>query len=404
MRILYLIPDPGIPLDGSKGAAVHVRAFAAALEAAGHEVKLLAARAGAGADGVRVRAIAAPTGVKGDARARATQAAVAEHVEDLARWCRAGVVLERLALFPGGGRRLADALGARHVLEVNAPLAEEAARHRGLEDEAGARAMEDAALRAADGVVVVSRELARRATALRGDDAVLHLPNGVELGRFRVEPGVRGEVRAAAGWGPDETVVAFVGTLKPWHGLDRLAAAFRIAAEDEPGLRLLVVGDGPVRPDLERELTAAGLGERTCFTGAVSPEEVARWLAAADVGVAPYPAHEGFYFSPLKVGEYAAAGLAVVMSDLPDLRDLLPDPGQAIAVPPDDVEALSRALVRLARDPALRHGVAAAALDRARGGLAWSARVAEFERHLARLRGGTPRPAPVAAPEVDSRP
>jgi glycosyltransferase involved in cell wall biosynthesis len=82
-----------------------------------------------------------------------------------------------------------------------------------------------------------------------------------------------------------------------------------------------------------------------------------------DIGVAPYTAQDGFYFSPLKVAEYLAAGLPVVVSDQGDLREIVGDAG--VLVPPDDVAALAAALARLVRDPSLRRTLSTAARLRA---------------------------------------
>ena len=108
----------------------------------------------------------------------------------------------------------------------------------------------------------------------------------------------------------------------------------------------------------------AGIGDRVVFLGRVSHDEVARILAAADVGLAPFAPEEhralelGWFWSPVKIFEYLASGLAVVTADIPELRQLL---GEAAVryYPAGDVEALSRALAELAS--------AGRSLDRVRG-------------------------------------
>jgi len=69
-----------------------------------------------------------------------------------------------------------------------------------------------------------------------------------------------------------------------------------------------------------------------------------------DVGVAPYPPIEGFYFSPLKVLEYMAAGRPTVASRVGDIRELVNDGVEGTLVPPGDARALQAALLKLMSD------------------------------------------------------
>lgn len=381
MRILQLVADPGIPLDGAKGASVHVAAIRGALVREGHEV--VVAAAGAKRDAADGSVIAIPVaGDEGFERFRAASRWLdAQH----ARFASLGpfdVVLERLALFPGAGIRLANALRARHVFEVNAPLAEEMERHRGLAGAAAARALEDEALAQSDGLVVVSRALLDRAIRLRGSDAaVLHLPNGVELERFTARPD-RVAARAALGIDARACVFAFAGTLKPWHGVDALLAAFERVRTVRADAHLLVIGDGPEGPAL-RARAAAGLhAHAITWTGKVAPHVVPTLLAAADVGCAPYPELQDFYFSPLKVGEYAAAGLPVLRSPGPDMDDLLPEAAGSVIVRAGDTAAFSTAMVELVDHPRRRAHLGELARAHAELELGWDVRARALAQFL----------------------
>src|SRR5262249_29832585 len=139
---------------------------------------------------------------------------------------------------------------------------------------------------------------------------------------------------------PGTFTVGFLGTMKPWHGLPILLEGFELLARGHPECRLLLVGDGAARDDLAAQAAALGLSNAAHFTGAVAPGDVPGLLASMDVGVAPYPDLPNFYFSPLKVYEYMAAGLPVVASRLGQISNLIEPGVTGLLVPPGDAPAL----------------------------------------------------------------
>src|SRR5207245_1792447 len=137
-------------------------------------------------------------------------------------------------------------------------------------------------------------------------------------------------------------------------GWDVLVEAFARLHERAPDARLLLVGDGPARAAVCADLSACGLNGVVHCTGAVAPREVPGLLTSADVAVAPYPQATGFYFSPLKVYEYLAAGRAVVASRVGQLETVIRHDVNGLLCPPGDAGALAAALERLRCEPALR--------------------------------------------------
>lgn len=154
--------------------------------------------------------------------------------------------------------------------------------------------------------------------------------------------------------------------------------------------KLLIVGDGPERENLEAELAAHGLDSHTQFTGAVNPDAVPKLLARMDVAVAPYPAQSDFYFSPLKVYEYMAAGLPVVASRIGQLADLIDTGVNGILCPPGDAIALAEALETLWRSPTLRQRLGEAARQKVMDNHTWDA-IAQQILNLAGLNLGVRR-------------
>lgn len=368
MRVAYVTADPGVPAFGTKGCSVHVREVIDALRRAGAAVTLFASRFDgdrpAGWEDVSCHPL--PRAAKGDlpARERASIAANDDLAGLLERHGPFDAVYERYSLFSTAGMRHAARRGIAGILEVNAPLIDEQAAHRGLADRAAAETAAAEVFATATAVVAVSPQVARYVEGFSSAAAgrVHVIPNGVNHRRFR--PDVSPALPGLAG----RFVVGFAGSMKPWHGLETLLDAFGPVAGHDPRAHLLLVGDGPLRATLEA--ATAGRADVT-FTGAVAGERMPGMLTSMDVAVAPYPPDPGFYFSPLKVYEYMAAGRAVVASRIGSVCDAIEDGVSGLLTDPGDPGALADAIDRLRRDPALRARLGAAAAERVRRSGTW---------------------------------
>jgi glycosyltransferase involved in cell wall biosynthesis len=355
MRVAYLSTDTGIAFGGSKGAAVHVEELVRALADSDAEVLLLVSGSVADADaGFLVEALPGPGKGASVAELLAAEGPRTAWLEERLEDFGPDLLYERFSLYSGIGSDAAGALGIPHFVELNAPLLTEAARYRSLENSEEAERLERRTLTNADLVLVVSRPLVAYARA-RGARRVQVVPNAVDASRFPT----RGERKH------DRPVAVFAGSLRPWHGVECLARAWKLLGDGAPDL--LVVGDGPGRALLE------GAGAR--MTGAVPHALVPGLLAEADIGLAPYAADAPDYFSPLKLFEYLAAELATVAGDLPGVREIVDDE-TAVLVPPGDAEALAGAVAVLVSDPARRRRLGAAGRALVRAEHTWSHRAA----------------------------
>ncbi|MGH2558068.1 MAG: glycosyltransferase, partial [Thermomicrobiales bacterium] len=187
--------------------------------------------------------------------------------------------------------------------------------------------------------------------------------NGVDVDRFAMGAARREEIRARLGIAPNQPVVGFVGTLKAWHGtaaLVRAVAALHRQATAHPAPALLIAGEGPQRAELTALAEAERIALATIFTGAIGHDEMPGYLAAMDVAVAPYAAAPNFYFSPLKLFEYLAAGRPVVAASIGQVAECVVDGETGLLYPPGDIAAFAAAIDALLADPAR-----AAALGRA---------------------------------------
>jgi glycosyltransferase involved in cell wall biosynthesis len=218
-------------------------------------------------------------------------------------------------------------------------------------------------LKAAARIFVVSE--VERENLLRArveDERIVVNPNGVDVERF--QPNIGGErVRRELGVEAGETLVGFVGTFGPWHGVLVLAEAIKLLPE-EARVRFLLVGSGVLRNDVERILREANAWHRVIMTGAVEHERVPALLDACDVLASPHvPLEDGseFFGSPTKLFEYMAMGKGIVASRLGQIKDMLKDEETALLVEPGNASDLSEAIMRLTDSRTLREQLGSAA-------------------------------------------
>jgi glycosyltransferase involved in cell wall biosynthesis len=280
------------------------------------------------------------------------------------------LVYERYSLWSHAGMDYAQAVGIPGLLEVNAPLIKEQARHRVLVDQGKAEWVAHRAIGNASSLVAVSDEVASHLGQYPLTDGRVHvIPNGVDPDRF--PEGLRSVLGGTSG----TFMVGFVGTLKPWHGLSTLVGAFERLHDVARDAQLLIVGDGPERSALEEDLSRRGLRQAVQFTGAVDPTQIPGLIAAMDAAVAPYPNLTDFYFSPLKVYEYMAAGRAVVASRIGQLNRLVEHEITGLLTSPGDPADLAGALMRLRTEPELRQRLGKTARAKIQREHTWKATV-----------------------------
>lgn len=392
MKIAYFNADFGIPVHGNKGASIHTRELSHALQSLGHEVEIFSCRKGGDApEGFevpvheikledperRMVSLLQDDPDAGEVVAKAMRSVLyASRMRSEAREILQGfepdAIYERYSLLGTAGLDMARERGIPHILEVNAPLSEEQARYRGVAIAQTVRATEQRILAGSDQVISVSEPLKQWIVQSgAGAERVTVVPNGVNCDRFA---GSQSDLRAQLGL-DDRPVVGFVGTLKGWHGVGTLLRAIGRLANDQ-GLErtpyVLIVGDGPQRESLEAIAVEEGIADLTVFTGTVAHGDMPAYIQAMDIAVAPYDAMVDFYFSPLKLFEYMAAGRAIVAADIGQVTDVIRDGDNGTLYTPGDEASLASRLRELLDDSDLRQTLGNAARNEARSKYEWT--------------------------------
>ncbi len=200
--------------------------------------------------------------------------------------------------------------------------------------------------------------LARSAAVIAVSDAVgRHLDGRVDPRLLRIVPNgvdhelIRPTPRPTAG----PPVIVFVGRLIANKGPATLLRALGRLHRQAVGFRCVVLGDGPLRRELEAEVDRGGLRAVVEFKGTVT--DVASYLATADIFVRP-SSTEGMSLALL---EAMAAGLAVVVSDIPANASVVEDGQNGLLVPVGDDDTLASRLRAVLAEPGVRRRLGDAA-------------------------------------------
>lgn len=175
-----------------------------------------------------------------------------------------------------------------------------------------------------------------------------------EFSRTRA-PAAIAEARVALGAAPGDFVFGSVTRLHDSKGNSYLVEAAKLVLERRPDARFVIVGEGPLLPELEAQASALGLGDRLRFAGFA--KDVAQVVSAFDVSLFP-SLWEG---TPLTVFEALAMGKPIVATDADGLTDVLTHDLNALLVPKRDAPALADAMIRLMAEPETRNRLAEAA-------------------------------------------
>ncbi len=380
MKILYVAS--GIPVPGNLGGSTHTYEVARGLAQRGHEVHVVAVTregrtqlnhlwrpAVLHCDGFTIHHIDIP---------KIASLVTMWPILRLARALHPDVIIERYYNFAGAGMIAARLLGIPTLLEVNALIIDPPSeRKRRLDDRLGGP-MRRWAIRQCRWADAIVTPLHTTVPAVIERTRIHEHPWGADVDRF---------VPADPAHDPTlPPTIIFIGSFRAWHGAGHGVAAARRVLDAGVACRFVFVGTGPLLA--EAQALAAGYPD-IIFRGALPYADMPAVIQSADIGIAPFdtsahPALQaaGFYWSPLKIHEYMACGLAVITSAITPLDRIVRHQSEGLLVPEGDVPALADAITTLVLDPVTRAQYGAAARERVVAAYSWQQHCADLEAIL----------------------
>lgn len=219
--------------------------------------------------------------------------------------------------------------------------------------------------RTADAIISVSDTLAEWLEDVTDRDDVVVSPNGANAALFTPDAPRRPNL--------PERYVVFFGQFAPWQRIEVLLEAVKRPSWPA-GVDLVIVGDGTLRLVVEG---AAANDPRVHYLGMLPYAEVPRVVVGALAAAVLTYAPERAGYSPLKLYEAMACGVPVVCSDTPGQAEYVREHDAGIVVPPEDPEAVARAVAVLAGDPEAARAMGARGRRAVEQRYSWNARAVE---------------------------
>lgn len=397
MNILYIAS--GIPIPGTLGGSTHTLEVARGLAARCHTVHVVAVPQ---QQQFALSSLVRPVSTIHDTfhlhyldLPKAASLISTPIVTRLARAIQSDVIMERYYNFAGSGVLAARDLHIPLLLEVNALIVDPpSVFKRRLDDHLGSpmRRWATKQCKIAQRIVTplhttVPEEISR--------DKIIELSWGANVERFAkldntVVPESLQLDRLFSTHTRNTPIIVFLGSFRAWHGTLELIQAGIHLLEKGIRARFLLIGDGPER--VVAEQMVAEWTDYFLFTGAVAYEHVPQLLSQATIGVAPFNTHHhpalraaGFFWSPLKVYEYMAAGLPTVTTNIYPLNQVVRDGQEGVLFQEGNIASLVETIAQLIHQPERAPIMGEQAQKRVADHYSWQHHCAELERIMSEM-------------------
>lgn len=310
------------------------------------------------------------------------------------------VLISRLDLYLFSALALAKWLKIPLVVEADAPCVYETRHFHPHFTRVGkiGEYIEKANLVKADAVFCVSNRAREYFLQYGISEEKLHvISNGVDVDKFRPSLDA-GQVRRKYQL-EGKIVVGFIGSFHYWHGVDNLIAMIQHVLESHAASTFLLVGSGgPMKSEIEKFIERDHLHDRIHLTGHVDYRKVPNYISAMDIVLAPYPALDFFYFSPVKVYEYMACGKPVVTSRIGQLSEIIEHGENGLLCEPGNMHELLENILSLIQNESLRRKIGEQARETVVQHHTWKHKAAALHDICLRVR--RPRDADIPAGET----
>jgi glycosyltransferase involved in cell wall biosynthesis len=233
------------------------------------------------------------------------------------------IVYERSAWMSNGSVNVLKQFNLKHVVEINAPFEEEVKEFEkatSLISFVGKNKLKDL-LQAANIVAPITSSLQKHIVKNYGvnRDSCLVVPNAIDKEEIQINDFQVEQIREDLDL-KNKIVIGFVGSIFPYHGVDRLIQS--ISNLNNSNVALLIVGDGYLIPELKEQARLLGLSSRIHFTGSIPKKDVYNYVMAMDIVTLP---NTEWYCSPVKLFEYGALGKVVLAVNESGVSDVMTD-------------------------------------------------------------------------------
>jgi glycosyltransferase involved in cell wall biosynthesis len=361
MKIIYYSAHPNINMAAPSGPGTHIREVVNALRANECEVitliaggETLAQQHGQIVYAKRTWKRWIPSWVwqtLKDFKLMSKDREMGRQLRELIATHKPDAVYERAAYLMESGSKICQSMGVRHLVELNAPYPEEKVQMEGrsLFIRRSQRVEKHVVLNA-HAVFTVSS--AMKSYLEKGVGKVLSnivvVPNAVNVEWINSKSDQAMAVRDELQIDKQSLVIGFVGSIFPYHGVDRMIqAAAELKKSGNHRFTMCVVGGGEILPALKKMAVEMGVADAFVFTGNVPHQKVQSLIHMMDVCVMP---RSNWYGSPVKIFEYGALGKCIVGPNVVPVRDVMTHEVDGLLIE-DTPDALANALLYLVEKP-----------------------------------------------------
>jgi len=185
----------------------------------------------------------------------------------------------------------------------------------------------------------------------------------------------------------DKIVLGFIGSFHFWHGMDNLKHIVQMLCSRYPQeICFLLVGNGPLKKNFEKDVKEQTLNKQVIFTDYIPHQDVAKYIAAMDIALAPYPEMDFFYFSPLKIFEYMALGKVVVAPNIGQITEIIENGINGLTYAVDSQEEMIDTIEKAIDDEELRRKIGQQAFQTIKEKYTWQHSVSRLTKIMEEMK------------------